>query len=149
MAKAKSKVVPIEWLTIIDEAGALEREITAAADALSARFAAKEARLAFLRAAILDWYSQAPAEQAIALAGEKYVANISPRGNQSTIDVEKVFHKLGVVEFFKFATVPLGALRKLLSKTEQPQFIATARTGARTLELIRARGGRDGQSGVE
>lgn len=136
MAMAKSKAIPVERLKLIDEAGALEQEISKASAELEARFATKQARLDFLRAAILDWYSQAPAEKAIALPATKYVAKISPRGNQSTVDVEKVFHKLGIVEFFKIAAVPVGLLRKLLSKTEQPEFIKTERTGSRTLELI-------------
>jgi len=135
------KNFPTERATLIDEAGTLDFEITQATEELEARLSVKQARLDFLRASIIEWYNQAPAEKAIALTGSKYVAKISAKGNQSTVDVEKCFHRLGVVEFFKYATVPLGLLRKVLTATEQPEYITTERTGNRTLELVQIAGG--------
>ena len=146
MRMAKKQEIPKTRLALIDEAGALETEITAATTELEARLAAKQARLDFLRASIIEWYNNEPAEKAIALAGTRFIAKISAKGNQSTVDVEKVFHRLGVVQFFEYATVPLGLLRKVLSKTEQPEYIQTKRTGDRSLELVQIAGDSAGKA---
>jgi hypothetical protein len=143
----KQQVVPNERLTLIDEAGQLESEITQATTELEARLAAKQARLDFLRASIIEWYNNEPAEKAIALAGTQYIAKISARGNKSRIkDLEALFHAMGVSKFFEFASIPLGVLRKLLSKSEYAEHVLTERTGDRSLELVQIAGDSAGKA---
>lgn len=122
--------------SVIDELGDLRSALAVDAAEYAAKVSVRQARAAALEAAVLGWYDGEPPEAEAAPAGEKYVAEIGPKGNRSSIiSISRLYRRLGRVAFMANAEIPLGKLRTLLGKEEISKFIATERTGARSLRL--------------
>ena len=123
---------------LIDEAGRIGDELAAEDAAHAAKTSVRRARLTALQSEIVGWFEKEPPESEHAPAGDKYVAEIGPKGNRSYIlSVSKLYRRLGRFEFLKHAEIPLGTLRCLLPKAEHEQFIRTLRTGNRSLNVIK------------
>ncbi len=123
---------------LVDELGEIKDRLAVKAAIYRADIAVDEARGTSLEAEVLSWYDHEPAEAEAAPAGEKYVAEIGPRGNRSSIiSISKVYKRLGRSLFMQHAEIALGTLRKVLKKDERERFILTERTGDRALTMVR------------
>jgi hypothetical protein len=69
-------------------------------------------------------------------AGERFTAIASPRRNETTVKIAKLWARLTRKVFMRHATIPVGVLKDLLSKEEYPDFVTTDQTGYRTITTV-------------
>lgn len=107
----------------VDELGSIEKEL--------APLAGRIARAEQLRKAIRQQTPDATSE----IAGERFVAVLGPRGNQTVIRFPALVKKIGAAAYAKVATVTLKALEEhwpehAAAVTSQEQ------TGTRSLKVL-------------
>lgn len=94
-------------------------------------------RFSELAAELVRRQQNQPPEKQIQVAGDRFIIPVSPCQNESKIidrvALYKRLRRLGIEELAQIYTITLTNARKILSPKELPKFIATERTGPRTI----------------
>ena len=137
VASSKSHERMKRAAALVDELGPIEKEIAAEYATVAIALGTKPERAAALCAEILALYENAQAEIPFVAEGEKFVAMLTARTNQTEVtSMAKVQNFLGRENFLKLASIGLGVLRKHLDPTQLASCTKTQRTGERTLTVV-------------
>jgi len=120
---------------LVDELGAIEKEMAAAEAEVAKKLGTKPERAAELRAQIVALYEDAPAAIPFSAEGARFVAMLSARANVTEVSVDNVFKVLKRAEFLGMCTLPVGKLRLVLDAAQLAKCTRTLRTGARSLSV--------------
>ncbi len=119
---------------IVDELGALEKEMARIHAEAAGKLGTKPARAGQLRAELAALYDNAPAAVPFVADGEHFVATFSARSNKTEITSMAKVHKfLGRPRVLSLCVVPLGVLRAELTPEQLTACTKTERTGPRSL----------------
>jgi hypothetical protein len=136
MVEAKqNRAGHVNKATVVDELGRIEADLAKA----YAKLEKQVTRAAELRALILSWYDATPANEAALAEGKKFVVQVTACFNQRTLDIGRVYRKLGWKRFLLVCSVPLGKAQAVLGPREMAACVTTAQTGPRSLSVV-ARG---------
>jgi len=90
-----------------------------------------------LRAQILSWYDDKPAEESFVLEGQKHCVMLSPRGNRRRIkSMQKLFERLGMKLFLKLSKFTLKEFDDHIPEPERAKFVVSEQIGPRELKCV-------------
>ena len=132
----KNKVTPIRRSSagdakaaVVDELGRLGEEI--------AGYKPWKERSDQLRAKILSWYEESPAEESFVVEGQTHTVVVSERSRARRIrSMPKLFKRLGEKLFLELATFALKHVDDHIPVTERKAYLSEARTGSRKLKCV-------------
>ncbi len=81
------------------------------------------------------WYASDAAEGEYSATGARYHLAVSPRRNESRIDISGAYKKLGLKRFLKIASTTIKALAAALPAPDVDALTSMTRTGSRGLTL--------------
>ena len=123
------KTAPANRAALIDEAGDLGRKIAAW------KATGIERRDKQIAEEMATWYTDAAADQDFTEKGLRYTLSVSPRANQTSINIRAAYKILGLAKFLTACTLTLKALKQHLSEPEVLALTSSDRTGHRTYGL--------------
>jgi hypothetical protein len=96
-------------------------------------------RAKHLEALIESWFPGLKPEESKTASGRQFLAVVSARANKRWLkDTEALYRKLGHAAFIERCSFGLGLIDEILKAEEIPDFIATARTGNRSVKTYTA-----------
>lgn len=113
---------------IVDEIGALERELEPAKP--------KIARLDLLRKALRSFYEDKPAASSFLAQGERFDIAVGAKAYETVVNVPKLFKEAGAALFMKIVSVTKKALESQVSPEIAMSVLSTEQTGTRTLKVV-------------
>lgn len=123
------RTAPPNKAALIDEAGDLRQKIAAW------KATGIERRDKQLAEEMASWYTDAAADQDFTERTNRYTLSVSPRANQTSINIRAAYKILGLKTFLTACTVTLKALKEHLSEPEVLALTSSERTGHRTYGL--------------
>jgi hypothetical protein len=122
--------LPAKYRQIVDELGAVEAKLTECA-AEAKPFADREKEL---RAQVLAWCAELPADKEIGIEGERWALAISARRmERKIVSMAKLFKRLGPAIFFRVCRVALKDVDEHLAPARQKGLISEDQTGPRVI----------------
>lgn len=113
----------------IDELGAL--------DALLKPLAPKVARQEALKKLIRGFADDQPADAAVTLPGERYLALLTPKTDEADIDLDAVYKRVGHKAFLAHVSMTLKALEQLIPhENERLPFVTREARGSRRVSTV-------------
>jgi hypothetical protein len=84
---------------------------------------------------IRDWYVAEDANATHTAQGERFHVLLSPKGNETVINMRNVWNALGRKQFIEAVSVSLTRLKELLPAATVASFTTKEQTGSRTLTV--------------
>jgi hypothetical protein len=114
---------------VIDELGALEAELKP--------LAGKIARVDQIKRLLRGFAEDQPAEQGITLHGERFAAVLTAKTEEASLDLDRIYSRVGHKAFLASVSMTLGALEKLIPiEQERAPFVVRKRTGSRRVSTV-------------
>lgn len=110
---------------IVDELGALDAEL--------APFKQKQSRRDELAKIVRGWYAAEHPDLGFVIRGKRFIATLSAKELESTVDMKGAFKALGRVKFLQICGLTLKALQDNLAASIVAGLVSKARTGSRKL----------------
>lgn len=123
MTKAES----LARAVVVDEIGDLTKEL--------APLKSKIARREELAKVIRSWAADTDAAQPFSTEGERFSVLLSPKGNETVVNMVNVWTALGRKKFIQAVTVSLTTLKLLLPEATIASFTSKVQTGSRSLTV--------------
>ena len=122
-----TKTEAVSRRAVVDEYADLVAETTP--------WKAKFTRRDDLAKIIRDWYVNADANKAHLAEGDRFQVLLSPKGNETVIDMVKVWAALGRKKFIEAVTVSLTALKEVVPAATIAAMTTKNQTGSRSLTV--------------
>lgn len=134
-------VVPInlqrDQAKTVDRAGVLSEKISAALLEIKP----DQEELKLLNAEMAGWYADGDPEKSHNVDGQEFMASVSPRQFEREIHSPLKAYKalkMSIGQFLSAVKIPLNLIDKHVpDENKQAAFLTKARTGARTVKLVR------------
>jgi len=122
--------LPRNYRDVVDELGAVQARLANLAPVIKPLGEREKG----LRAQVLSWCEQMPADAEQGLEGARYALAISPRRTERTItSMARLVKRLGLALFLKGCSISLKYIDEHLAAVDQKGLISEARTGTRVL----------------
>jgi hypothetical protein len=112
---------------VVDEIGSLTKEL--------APFKSKIARREELAKVCRSWAADTDAAEPFSVDGERFTVLLSPKGNETALNMVSVWTALGRKKFIQAASISLTALKLLLPEATIASLSSKEQTGSRTLTV--------------